>query len=327
MPDHQAHDPETKSTLPLTLITGFLGSGKTTLLDALLKELNGRRWAVIVNEVAPLGIDPDLLGMNPEALVTLPNGCLCCTFQGDLVPAVRQLRQADPKLEGILVETSGLAEPDPIVTACFMDPYLAANVSLDGVITVVDGVRGPHLLEDQDLSALMHHQTAIADVVVVSRADQAKPVDLSMMISWARHQAPLARVISATMGRVPSEYLIGLHAHDLRADLPELADHVHAHDIGHETMVFDRPFDARTLDRMLCDLLREHGDDLLRCKGIVEVDEDPNRWIFQGAGPLFATSSGESWGSTNPRISRLVFIGRNLERMHLRERVQSCVIV
>jgi len=316
--------------VPLTLVTGFLGAGKTTLLDTLLARLAPRRWGVIVNEVAPLGIDQDLLTVDPGALVTLPNGCLCCTFQGDLVPAVRRLLEADGELAGILVETSGLAEPDPIVTACFMDPYLASHVQLDAVVTVVDGLRGPTLLADPELSELMHHQAAIADVLVVTRLDQAPEPHIARMVAWGERHAPLARIHAIAKGDLAPEWLVGLHAHDLRTGLPTVghpvAAHDHGHTIGHEVLEFDRPLDARLLDRTLCELLREHGDDLLRCKGIVHLADEPERWIFQGAGPLFATSTGAPWQPDEPRLSRLVFIGRHLETMNLRERVTATLV-
>ena len=205
-----------------------------------------------------------------------------------------------------------------------MDPYLASHVQIDAVVTVVDGSRGPDLLNDGELSPLLHHQVAIADVVVVTRRDQAPEEAISMMVNWARRQAPMAKIHAVARGDMPPEDLVGIRAHDLQSGLParETCSHGHTHaaGIGNETLVFDTPLDPRLVDRTLCDLLRDHGHDLLRCKGIVHLAGEPERWIFQGAGPLFATGTGKAWQPGESRTSRLVFIGRQLDRMNLHAR-------
>jgi G3E family GTPase len=217
------------SRIPLTLITGYLGAGKTTLLNALLRDASAGRIAVVVNEFGDVGLDHDLIVETTEETVLLSSGCMCCTVRGDLVQALEGLfeKRSAGKLDvdRIVIETTGLADPAPILHTLIVTPGLGAALRLDGVVTVCDAVNGPKTL---DVGFESIQQVAIADVLVLSKTDLVTPSQAERFRARLAALAPGAKVVTATQGAVPIADLFGHGAPDMGGALPEAEAWVNA---------------------------------------------------------------------------------------------------
>ncbi len=208
--------------MPLTLITGYLGAGKTTLLNALLRDASAGRIAVVVNEFGDVGLDHDLIVETTEETVLLASGCMCCTVRGDLVQALEGLfeKRSAGKLDfdRIVIETTGLADPAPILHTLIVTPGLGAALRMDGVVTVCDAVNGPATL-DRGFESVQ--QVAMADVLVLSKTDLVTPTQAAMFRARLAALAPGARIVTASYGAVPITELFGHGAPDMDGGLPE----------------------------------------------------------------------------------------------------------
>ncbi len=217
------------SRIPLTLITGYLGAGKTTLLNALLRDASAGRIAVVVNEFGDVGLDHDLIVETTEETVLLSSGCMCCTVSGDLVQALEGLfeKRSAGKLDfdRIVIETTGLADPAPILHTLIVTPGLGMALRLDGVVTVCDAVNGPATLDAGFESV---QQVAMADVLVLSKTDLVTPSQAERFRARLAALAPGARTVTATRGAVPLAELFGHGAPDMNGALPEAEAWVNA---------------------------------------------------------------------------------------------------
>jgi G3E family GTPase len=217
------------SRIPLTLITGYLGAGKTTLLNALLRDASAGRIAVVVNEFGDVGLDHDLIVETTEETVLLSSGCMCCTVRGDLVQALEGLfeKRSAGKLDfdHIVIETTGLADPAPILHTLIVTPGLGAALRMDGVVTVCDAVNGPATLDAGFESV---QQVAMADVLVLSKTDLVTPSQAERFRARLAALAPGARIVTATRGAVPLAELFGHGAPDMNSALPEAEAWVNA---------------------------------------------------------------------------------------------------
>jgi G3E family GTPase len=313
--------------IPVYVLTGFLGSGKTTLLGRLLKSAEFARTAVIINEFGEIGLDHDLIETSDESFVTLQTGCLCCTIRGDLVLTLADiLRRRDEAtvtpFDRVVVETSGLADPAPILHAVMSDDALAERLTLAGVVTTVDAIHGAETLERQPESI---KQVAVADRLVLTKTDlvEAYPAALADRLAALNPAAPLlpacfgdidpARLFDARIWD-PSGRLAGLvdeQQQDNRAD-----DH-NRHDGRTKcfALIRDQPIPAVALTLFL-EVLAEHcGAELLRLKGIVDIAESPDRpAVIHGVQHVFHAPAFLNRWPSDDRHSRLVFIARDLPR-------------
>jgi G3E family GTPase len=305
--------------IPVTVLTGFLGSGKTTLLGKLLKSPAFARTAVIINEFGEVGLDHDLIETSDESFVTLQTGCLCCSIRGDLVLTLADiLRRRDEgtvtPFERVVIETSGLADPAPILHAVMSDDALAERLTLSGVVTTVDAVHGEATLARQPESI---KQVAVADRLVLTKTDlvDATPAALTDRLAALNPSAPL---MPASFGDIDPERLFDARIWDPSGKLePEHEHHAHHHDdhIACFALIREQPIPAVALTLFL-EVLAEHcGADLLRLKGIVAIAESPERpAVIHGVQHMFhAPAFLERWPSEDRR-SRLVFIARDLPR-------------
>ena len=305
--------------IPLTVITGFLGSGKTTLLSHLLRDPALQRTAVIINEFGAVGLDHLLVEASEEDIVQLDGGCLCCTVRGDLVRTVGDLlaRRADGSVqpfERIVVETSGLADPAPILQAVMTDPLLAEAVRVAGVVTTVDGLLGAETLARHAESV---KQAAVADRLVITKTDVADPAKCGLEAALAQLNPGAAR-FQAAHGRIDATALFGpeLDVAALAARLSTTdAEVPHAHDHGIHSFVLRRsaPVHAVALTLFL-QMLAEHcGPDLLRVKGLVDVVESPDRpAVIHGVQHVFHPPAWRDGWPDADRSTRIVFIARKL---------------
>jgi G3E family GTPase len=294
------------SKTPVTLVTGFLGSGKTTLISRLLASPELGDTAVIVNELGEVGIDHHLLRRVDERTVLLDSGCVCCTLRGDLADELRDLdsrraRGEIPAFRRVVVETTGLADPAPIVYTLAAEPVVRHHFELDAIVATVDALNG--LVEPESVK-----QAAVADVVVVTKSDVADPAGVEERV---RALNPAAEVVEASFGEVDPARLLDRPDRDPRE--LELSEHAHDGDIRPFCLFLDEPLDWTAFGIWLTMLLQARGSDLLRVKGLIDTG---------GSGPVLLNGVQhvvhppehlDAWPDDDRR-SRLVFIGRGLDR-------------
>lgn len=313
--------------IPATVVTGFLGAGKTSLVRHLVAHAETRRLALVINEFGELGIDRELLlgcgiaGCGEGDVVELANGCICCTVAEDFLPALEKLLDRPRPPDHILIETSGLALPKPLVQA-FNWPEVKARVTVDGVIAVIDApavaagrfaATTAALVHDNPLDEVFGDQLACADLVVLNKADLADEVTLQAAERAVRARLrPAAKHLRASFGRIAPSLLLGLSAaaEDDLASRPSFHDTAGSHDhddfesfvVGLPTLADPTPLLAR-----LSDVIAAH--DILRVKGFLDIAGKPFRQVVQAVGPRVAQYFDRPWRTGEARASRLVVIG------------------
>lgn len=348
---------KTLAKLPVTIVTGFLGAGKTTLLRHMLDNAQGRRIAVIVNEFGELGIDGDILkqcsiGCSEEEAVgrvfELANGCLCCTVQEEFFPVMRELVARRGDLDQILIETSGLALPKPLVQA-FQWPEIRNACTVDAVITVVDSPavaagtfaafpdqvdeqrkQDPNLDHESPLHELFEDQLASADLVILNKTDLLDADALAAVRAEVSEELPPAvKVVEAASGKLPLDVLLGLNAEaELHIDSrPTHHDHEEHEDHDHDefdSFHVDLPeVDERAMLAALGQLVERHA--ILRIKGFVAVTGKPMRLLVQGVGKRFDKHFDRAWRSDEPRATRLVVIGQELDQATIANELRTAL--
>ncbi len=310
--------------IPVTVLTGFLGAGKTTLVNHVLSVSHGRKLAVIVNEFGEIGLDDALIVGAAEDVVEMSNGCLCCTVRADLMTSLRALLARAPDLDGVLVETSGLAHPGPVAQTFYADPFLVEHLKLDGIVTVVDALHAPlHLDESVECAA----QIASADVLLLNKTDLAAPDDVEALEARLAAMNPLARITRTERCVTDVDTLLGLGGTDPThvAEI-EAAPAAHAHEpgVGAVSLIEDAPLDRERLDMWLQWLAAQRARDLYRIKGILNVAGDDHRWVIHGVHRIVDGTRDRAWDHGETRQTRLVLIGRNLDAAELRRGVEAC---
>jgi G3E family GTPase len=313
------------SRIPVTLLTGYLGAGKTTVLNHLLEHRRDKRFAVIVNEFGDIGVDGELIETGSEELIELSSGCICCVVRGDLIRTLRRLLKREARLHGILIETTGVANPSPVIQTFFADQTLAAQCRLDAVVTVVDALNIARQLQS---GTDAQDQIALASVILLNKtAGLGKTHET---LAQLRALNPFAPIVQIDRGKVDPSLVTDTDAFELerideRFKTLEL-DHGHvARDgIGTLALTTDHPLDEAHLQRWLQDLLAVHGANILRTKGIIWVDGNNRKLVVQAVHKLLEGDYISKWDHPGPRTSRLIFIGRNLDADALRAGFLNC---
>ena len=288
-------------SLPLTVIGGFLGAGKTTLLNRLLSAPHGRRLAVLVNDFGRINIDASLVRSRTEQMISLTNGCACCSVAGDLTRTLIELAQQDEPPQAIVLEASGLADPRGIVQVALANPALR----LDGIVVVLDAETLIERAGEPACAATVASQLASADVAVLNKVDLAGPAQLAAVREWLAQHAPRLPTIEATQAEVPIDVLLEPRhpQHPLSGYAPVAADH--AAGFASRSFEFDAPFDEPRLRTLLGDL----PPGILRAKGMLRLAGDAHgRMVYQRVGTRWSLTRDLD-SDAAPAQSQLVFIG------------------
>jgi len=363
--------------IPVTVLTGYLGAGKTTLLNRILSESHGKKYAVIVNEFGEIGIDNDLIVESDEEIYEMNNGCVCCTVRGDLIRVVEGLMRRPGRFDGIIVETTGLADPVPVAQTFFMDDDVRTKTELDAVVALVDAKHLPLRLKD---SREAEDQIAFADVVVINKTDLVSPAELAQIEDVVRAINPAARVYKTSRSGVDLSHVLNQGAFNLKRALendphfltagddhvcgPD-CDHDHGHDHHHHDHDHDHdhahhdhghdhhhghhghdhhnhgpsPIHDVTVQsvslrggEMIADrffpwiqkITQTEGPNILRLKGIIAFKGDEERYVIQGVHMIIEGDHQRAWKEGEVHESRLVFIGRELDREKLEASFKAC---
>ena len=338
----------TSEKVPVTVLTGYLGAGKTTLLNRILSEPHGKKYAVIVNEFGEIGIDNDLIVGADEEVFEMNNGCICCTVRGDLIRIIDGLMRRKGKFDAIIVETTGLADPAPVAQTFFVDENVGKNTRLDAVVTVADAKWLRDRLRDAPEAK---NQIAFADVILLNKTDLVSDAELREVEARIRGINPYATLHRTQRAQIPLEAVLGRNAFDLERildiepeflhaddldhdhDHPHDHDHAHAHGMKHYhdeemqsiALSTDKPLDPDKFFPFIQNLVQVEGPNILRSKGILSLRDDPQRFVFQGVHMMLDGDHQREWREGEPRLSRVVFIGRNLPEEKIRKGFESTV--
>ncbi|MHA1548278.1 MAG: CobW family GTP-binding protein [Alphaproteobacteria bacterium] len=338
--------PETQ--IPVTVLTGYLGAGKTTLLNRILSENHGKRYAVVVNEFGEIGIDNDLIVESDEEVFEMNNGCVCCTVRGDLIRVVEGLMKRPGRFDGILVETTGLADPAPVAQTFFMGDDVRAKARLDAVVTIADA---KHLTARLADAPEAEDQIGFADVILLNKTDLVSQDELAAIGQRIRAINPHALIHRTERCVIDLDKVLDRGAFDLERILsldPNFLDgpddhhdhdhdndHDHDHDHGHHHHKHDNevgsvslragPLNPQLFFPWINRITQDFGPSILRLKGILAFSDDEERYVLQGVHMIVEGDHQRAWREGENRESRLVFIGRELDEAMLRAGFEACL--
>ena len=342
-------EPFSAGKIPVTVLTGYLGAGKTTLLNRILSEPHGKKYAVIVNEFGEIGIDNDLVVGADEEVFEMNNGCICCTVRGDLVRILDGLMRRKGKFDAIIVETTGLADPAPVAQTFFIDENVGRKTKLDAVVTVADAKWLKDRLKDAPEAK---NQIAFADVILINKTDLVSADELGDVEARIRSINPYAKVHKTERAKIALDQVLDRKAFDLDRILdiePDFLEgdghdhgHHHDHDDDHHhghgglkhyhdedmqslSLKSEKPLDPDKFFPWVQNLVQTEGPNILRCKGILSFKNDDQRFVLQGVHMILDGDHQRPWNKDEQRLSRMVFIGRNLPEETIRTGFESCV--
>ena len=323
--------------IPVTILTGFLGSGKTTLLNYILRENHGKRIAIIENEFGEINIDADLVVSSDEEIYEMTNGCICCvtSVRGDLLEVIRKLMSRRDRIDYILLETSGLADPMPVAQAFFVDDAVLDEVALDAIVTLIDSKHIEQHLDDIRYDGIDNQavdQIVSADRIIVNKVDLVDEDTVERIQRRIRTLNQRSEIDRSSYAEVNLDAILGIQAFEVSqraASEPSfLEDHyVHSHDPDVETcsVRIAGELDGELVEAAAREIAADHGADLLRWKGVLAIAGNDRRVALQGVHRIFEIHDLDRWEGPH-RDSRAVFIGKNLNRDELARCLQGCAV-
>ncbi|SDH50261.1 GTPase, G3E family [Alteribacillus bidgolensis] len=325
--------------IPVTILTGFLGSGKTTLLNHLLTADHGERIAVIVNEFGEVGIDNQLVVGAEEEIFEMNNGCICCTVRGDLIRVLTDLiaakfgtngRKGEVDFDRVVIETTGLAEPAPVIQSFFVDEAIAMFYQMDSVITLVDA---KHANQQLDQTHEAQEQVAFADIILLNKIDLVNNKEVQALEKRIRLMNPSVKIFRTKNAQIDLEHILSIHAFELDKKLEvdpgflteDPNDHEHDDHVTSFVLRANRPLHLEKLEKLVNHWIRDFGTDMYRYKGILNIQGTERKVIFQGIHMLFASTMDRKWKDNEERISEIVIIGKDLDQEQFETQFTECV--
>jgi G3E family GTPase len=312
--------------IPASILTGFLGAGKTTLLNYILRHQHGYRSGIIVNEIGEIAIDGELVEHARDEVLEMRNGCVCCSVRKDLVRGVQALLKRGG-FDYLLIETTGIADPGPVAQTFLNIPQLQKHVRLDSIITVVDSEQLERQMSENEVA---RDQIVMADFVLLNKTDLAGEEQLAAVERRIRGLNPHARLFRTDHSQANLSELLDMHAFDIDRKLatePRFLDELRtrSHDgIASFAFRFERPFNIDRFESLVESLSAR--EQIYRSKGIISIEQNPRRAVFHGVNNRFTIFWDRLWEKSEARESRLVIIGRKLDRPQLEAGLQDCLV-
>lgn len=312
--------------IPVTILTGFLGAGKTTLLNRLLKENKGRKFAVVVNEYGDAGIDGSILEGAEGGMVEISGGAVCCAAMGDMVKAMTALLSSDKDFERVIIETTGLADPLPLARAFLNRPSLEQAFQLDALATLVDASTFIERLEDTEEA---RKQVLVADIVIITKTDLADAERVAEVRAAIAAINPDARIVEAVKGAIEAKEILDEvfpepEKRPMTKAQPEATSHAHS-DIVSVHLREAAPFAMEKVATFIGEYLVANGDRLLRYKGIFNIADREERFVFQGVQFDFELLPDRAWRADEERRSDIVLIGTGITKDEFANAFRACI--